>query len=150
MQVTSRMSEPGHACRPPWFDPEMPARDDCVIKGLLDSRAARYPDRRVALFEDGSEWTYGECRNVVRETAAALQVLGVKRGDPVLAWLPNGIDIVRVWFAANYIGAIYVPLNTAYRGGVLEHTVNLTRGRLMVAHPDLAGRLEGLEGVPVD
>lgn len=138
------MSRPQPARRPPWFDPRMPSRDDSVLKGLLDSRAAHYPDRRAALFEDGTEWTYAECRSRVRETAAALQALGVKRGDPVLAWLPNGIDIVRVWFAANYIGAVYVPLNTAYRGGVLEHTVNLTQGRLMVAHRDLVDRLEGL------
>ena len=132
------------AVRPPWFDPTMPAREDAVIKGLLDSRAARHPERRVALFEDGTEWSYAECRNIVRETAAALQALGVQPGDRVLAWLPNGIDIVRVWFAANYLGAVFVPLNTAYRGGVLEHAVNLTGARLMVAHADLVERLEGL------
>lgn len=144
MQVTVEMSQSQRDCRPPWFDPRMPSREDAVLKGLLDSRAGRHPDRRVALFEDGSEWTYAQCRSEVRNTAAALQALGIRRGDPVIAWLPNGIDIIRVWFAANYIGAIYVPLNTAYRGGVLEHTVNLTRGRLMVAHPDLVDRLDGL------
>src|SRR6056297_897327 len=151
MQVTasavggdSTMSGEREEMRPPWFDPRMPDRDDCVLKGLLDSRAARHPDRRVALFEDGTEWSYAECRRQVRDTAAGLQALGVGRGDPVIAWLPNGRDIVRIWFAANYLGAIYVPLNTAYRGGVLEHAVNLTGARIMVTHPDLVGRLEGL------
>ena len=116
-----------------------------MLKGLLESRAARHPGRRLALFEDGSEWTYAEGLETVRRTAAGLQGLGVGRGDAVIAWLPNSIDIIRVWFAANYLGAIFVPLNTAYRGGVLEHTVNLTGGRLMVAHPDLVGRLDGLD-----
>jgi crotonobetaine/carnitine-CoA ligase len=96
------------------------------------------------LFEDGSEWSYAECRSIVRATAAALQSLGVCQGDRVLAWLPNSTDIVRVWFAANYLGAVFVPLNTAYRGGVLEHAVNLTQAKLMVAHPDLVERLNGL------
>src|SRR6056297_2335540 len=151
MQVTASavggdatMSGDREEIRPPWFDPGMPDRDDCVLKGLLDSRAERCPDRRVALFENGTEWTYAECRREVRDTAAGLQALGVGRGDAVIAWLPNGRDIVRVWFAANYLGAIYVPLNTAYRGGVLEHAVNLTGARTMVTHPDLVGRLEGL------
>jgi len=138
------MSGDREEIRPPWFDPGMPDRDDCVLKGLLDSRAERCPDRRVALFEDGTEWTYAECRREVRDTAAGLQALGVGRGDAVIAWLPNGRDIVRVWFAANYLGAIYVPLNTAYRGGVLEHAVNLTGARIMVTHPELVERLEGL------
>ena len=131
--------------RPPWFDPSMPPREACVLKHMLDRLAAEHPERRVALFEDDVEWTYAECRRQVRDTAAALQALGVGKGDLVLAWLPNGRDIIRVWFAANYLGAVYVPLNTAYRGGVLEHAVNLTRARLMVVHPELAGRLDGLE-----
>lgn len=130
--------------RPPWFDPAMPVREDAVIKYLLDSRAARHPARRAALFEDGTEWSYAECRGIVRDTAAALQALGVGPGDRILAWLPNGTEIVRVWFAANYLGAVFVPLNTAYRGGVLEHAVNLTHARIMVAHADLVARLNGL------
>ena len=132
------------AVRPPWFDPGMPSRDDAVIRGLLDSRAAAHPERRVALFEDGTEWSYADCRRIVRDTAAALQSLGVTKGDRILAWLPNSTEIVRVWFAANYLGAVFVPLNTAYRGGVLEHAVNLTGARLMVAHADLVERLHGL------
>ncbi len=132
------------AFRPPWFDPAMPRREDSVLKAMLDERASLYPDRRIALFADGSEWTYGAYRERVRATAAALQQLGVRKGDRVLAWLPNGEAMVRAWFAINYLGAIFVPLNTAYRGQVLAHTVNLSRARLMLVHGDLLPRLAGL------
>jgi hypothetical protein len=37
---------------PPWFDPRMPRREDCVLKAILDDRAARLPERRIALFEE--------------------------------------------------------------------------------------------------
>lgn len=131
--------------RPPWFDPGMPTADACVLKNLLDQHAEAFPDRRMALFEDGSQWSYAQCREQIRATAAGLQALGVAPGDRVLAWLPNGRDIVRVWFAANYLGAVYVPLNTAYRGAVLEHAINITDARLMVAHGELIGRLRGLK-----
>ena len=50
----------GH--RPAWFDPALPAREDCVLRDLLDSRAQRCPDRICARFEDGSTLTYAECR----------------------------------------------------------------------------------------
>lgn len=79
------MSDDQPGVRPPWFDPRMPERDDCVLKGLLDSWVERCPDRRLALFEDGSEWTYAECRRHIRDTAAGLQALGVERGDRVIA-----------------------------------------------------------------
>lgn len=130
--------------RPPWFDPGFPDRNSAVLKSIVDLGAATHPDRPAALFEDGTQWSYGDLYHQVRATAAALQRLGVGYRDMVMAWLPNGVDIVRLWFAANYIGAIYVPLNPAYRGNVLEHAVNLTGARLMVAHADLVERLESL------
>jgi carnitine-CoA ligase len=131
--------------RPTWFDPRPPRREDCVLKLMLDTRAAQHPLRRIALFADGSEWTYSAYRSRVRATAASLQHLGVKPGDRVLAWLPNGEAMVRAWFAANYLGAIFVPLNTAYRGQVLEHTVNSSRAKLLLAHGALIDRLAGLK-----
>ena len=30
--------------------------------------------------------------------------------------LPNSADSLRVWFGLNYLGAVYVPINLAYRG----------------------------------
>lgn len=122
----------------------MPDRDACVLRYLLDRGARDHPDRRLALFEDDSEWTWSQGLDVVRDTAAGLQALGVGRGDPLLVWLPNCRDAIRLWFAANYIGAIFVPLNTAYRGSILEHAINLTRGETLVAHSRLLDRLEGL------
>ena len=115
-----------------------------MLKAVLDDRAARFPERRVALFEDGTEWSWGECRQQVRALAAGLQRLGVRPGDRVIAWLPNGAPLVRAWFAINYLGAVFVPLNTAYRGATLAHVVNACRARLMLAHGALLERLDGL------
>jgi crotonobetaine/carnitine-CoA ligase len=130
--------------RPPWFDPSIPAREDCVLKSMLETRAARHPQRRLALFEDGSTWTYGECLADVRAAAAGLQRLGVRKGDRVLAWLPTGRPMVLAWFATNYLGAVFVPLNTAYKGEVLAHVVNAAEATIMLAHHALVPRLEGL------
>lgn len=138
------MSEPTPQFHPPWFDPRLPRREDCVVKALLDDRAQRIPNQRLALFEDGTEWTWAECREQVRSEAAALQALGVRAGDRVIAWLPSGPALVRAWFAINYLGAIFVPLNTAYRGATLQHVINACGARLLLAHPSLRERLDGL------
>jgi crotonobetaine/carnitine-CoA ligase len=131
--------------RPPWFDPAVPLPEDCVLRSMLDTRAARHPDRRFALFEDGSSWTYAECLADVRLAATALQRLGVRKGDRVLAWLPTGRTMVLTWLATNYLGAVFVPLNTAYRGAVLAHVVNAAEARIMVAHAALVPRLDDLD-----
>jgi crotonobetaine/carnitine-CoA ligase len=139
------VSQAIQSVHPPWFDPRMPRREDCVLKAILDDRAARHPERRLALFEDGTQWTWHEGREQVRAQAAALQALGIKPGDRVLVWLPSGPDMVRAWFSINYLGAIFAPLNTAYRGASLEHTINASRARLMIAHAALIERLEDLQ-----
>ncbi|MFO1427022.1 MAG: AMP-binding protein [Steroidobacteraceae bacterium] len=72
-----------------------------------------------------------------------LQQLGVCKGDRVMAWLPSGPQIVLTWFAANYLGAVFVPLNTAYRGAILEHVLNSAAGAVLVAHGGLLERLGG-------
>lgn len=131
--------------RPAWFDPAPPAREDCVLRDLLDSRAQRCPDRICARFEDGSTLTYAECRAQTRAVAAALHTQGVRKGDRVFVWLPSGKAMVLSWFAINYLGAVYVPLNTAYKGAVLQHVVNAAAGAVMIAHPSLADRLQGLD-----
>ncbi len=131
--------------RPTWFNPMPPLRQDCVLREMLDQRAKLYPDRRLALFENGNSWTYQECRTAVRNLAAALQNLGVRKGNRVLAWLPSDQNMVLSWFAANYIGAIFVPLNTAYRGQVLQHVINSAGGEVLLAHHSLMERLAELD-----
>ena len=80
-----------------------------MLRPLLDRRAAEHPDRLYAIFPDGSQWSYGELHRRVRQTARSLQDLGVKQGDNVLVWLPNGPDILRIWFAIACVAAL-VPL----------------------------------------
>lgn len=129
----------------PWFDPRVPQADRCVLQPLLDRHAAATPDKVFARFADGSEWTFRQTQAITRRTAIGLAALGVRQGDHVLSWLPNGPDAIRIWFALNYLGAVYVPVNLAYRGGVLAHVVANSDARMIVAHADLVGRLAEID-----
>jgi crotonobetaine/carnitine-CoA ligase len=124
-----------------WFDPRVPDADICVLRNLVDRRADEKPDAVFARFADGQEWTFRDLRDIARRTGAALQALGVRQGEHVLSWLPNGRDALRVWFGLNYIGAVYVPINLAYKGRLLEHVVANSDAKLIVAHGDLVARL---------
>lgn len=126
-------------------DSRMAPPEACVTRPLIDRHAAATPDKVYAVFQDGTEWTYGQLRENVRRTAIGLQNLGVRQGDHVVSWLPNGPDALRVWFAINYIGAVYVPINTSYRGGILAHVVENADADLIVAHAGLAPRLEDID-----
>lgn len=125
-------------------DRRVPPPEKCVLRYVLDRRAQECPDKVFIRLDDGTDWTYANFRQLVIETAAALRAHGVEQYDLVIAWLPNGLDAIRLWFAINYLGAVFVPINTAYRGQILEHAINKAGASLMIAHGQFVDRLDGL------
>jgi crotonobetaine/carnitine-CoA ligase len=123
-------------------DPRVPPRERCVVRYLLDHWARERGDQVYVIFDGGEQWTYREIRRRVISVAAGLQRLGVRQGEHVLCWQPSTPDMLLTYYALNYLGAVYVPINTAYRGGVLEHVIENSDARLAVVHADLAGRLK--------
>jgi len=127
------------------FDHRILAREECVLGHLLERWAEVKPNDIAFIFQDGPTWTWLEALQHTRRTAKAFADLGVVKGDHVLSWQPNGPDAVLTWFGLNYLGAVYVPLNTAYKGGILEHQVRISDARLIVCHADLATRLNDVD-----
>lgn len=119
----------------------IPRREECVTGELLRRWAVERPSRRFVEFADGTGWTFAETLARVDRAAGGLAALGVRHGDVVLAWLPNGAEAVVTWLAANWLGAAYMPLNTAYRGSLLQHAIALSGARVAVVHAILAPRL---------
>jgi crotonobetaine/carnitine-CoA ligase len=126
-------------------DPRMMSREQCVLRYALDLHVAAQPDKVFAIFDGDEQWTYRDLGARVRRAAAGLRDLGVAQGDFVASWLPNGPDIVVAWFAINYIGAVYVPVNIHYRGALLKHALDLSGATLAIVHGDLVERLADLE-----
>ena len=128
-----------------WYvDRRFPAREQVVLPELLERGERERPESVFAVFPDDS-WTYRETAERAWTAGHALRALGVEQGDFVSSWLPNGRHALRTWFGANAIGATYAPLNPAFRGAMLEHTVNYTGAKVMVAHAALVERLAGLD-----
>ena len=123
------------------MDARVPSREDCVLRYVLEKRAEQHPDKPFMRLPDGDAISYGAFRASVERAAAGLAALGVKQGDYVNVWLPNGVDMVRIWFAINWLGAVYVPINTAYRGNVLAHVIANGGAELMIVASDLVERL---------
>jgi carnitine-CoA ligase len=125
-------------------DVRFPAREECVLSELLAARAAATPNRAFALFDEET-WSYARTADEAWRAANALIGVGVGIGDYVSVWMPTGPSVLRAWFGANAAGAVYAPLNLAARGSYLQHTLNLAESKVLIAHPELLERLEGLD-----
>ncbi len=77
---------------------------------VLAHHAGRTPDRVLTLFE-GEATTYGEMAGRVAALAGGLAGRGVGPGDVVAILSYNCPEFLETLFAANYLGAIAMPIN---------------------------------------
>ncbi|MDE1923119.1 MAG: AMP-binding protein [Gammaproteobacteria bacterium] len=138
-QIASSNSGSGHA------DPRVPPREVCVVRYLLDRWAAERGAETYAIFDAGRRYSFAEMREQAVRVAAGLARLGVRQGDHVLAWQPTTPEMLATYYGINYLGAVFVPINTAYRGRLLEHVIENSDARVAVVHASLVERLRGIE-----
>jgi fatty-acyl-CoA synthase len=77
---------------------------------VLAHHAQRTPDKAIAVFE-GLTTTYGEMAKRAAALAGGLAERGIRHGDVVALLSYNCPDFLEALFAANYLGAIAMPIN---------------------------------------
>lgn len=104
--------------------------------------AAEVPEKTFATFmtllESAPPVTYAEQVERVLGTMTWLREQSIKAGDRVAYMADTSPQHIDLWFAVTELGGIYVPLNTALRGLVLEHQLRLTGPVLVICSPDYA------------
>jgi len=115
---------------------------DTTLNSALRRAVARWSDRTFLRIE-GRDVTFAEFDDGVGRLAAGLQaVCGIGRGDQVAVFLRNSLLCEHTWFAANRLGAVWVPINNEFRGLGLDTAVTLADARVFVVDADLLAPLE--------
>jgi fatty-acyl-CoA synthase len=93
--------------------------------GQALEQAARLWPKRPALISPshGVAWNWTEFRAAVRNLAAGLVALGLKRGERIGVWSLNRPEWTLTQFAAAEAGLIFVTVNPAYRLHELEYAL---------------------------
>src|ERR1700676_169398 len=113
----------------------------CVLRYALQRNARDRPDEVFAAFEGGERWTFAQTLRAVESLAGNLHQFGVRQGDHVVLVLPTSPLALRVMFAINYLGAVYVPVNPALKGSSLEHVLHNAGARLAIVHDGVFDRV---------
>jgi carnitine-CoA ligase len=113
----------------------------CVLRYALERNARVKPDQIFAAFEGGERWTFAQTLQQVESLAGNLHELGVRQGDHVVLVLPTSSLALRVMFAINYLGAVYVPVNPALKGSSLEHVLHNAGAALAIVHDSVLDRI---------
>ena len=120
--------------------------DICVLRYALEHHSSTRPDETFAVFEGGERWTFAQTLQQVTSVAGNLHRLGVRQYDHVVLVLPTCPLALTVMFAANYLGAVYVPVNPALKGSSLEHVLQNAGATVAVVHDSVLERV--LEAAP--
>ena len=90
------------------------------------------------------DWTYETLLDRVASAAGALLGFGVRTGDRVVVQVPKSPEAVALYLACLKLGAVYVPLNTAYTAREVEYFLEDAEPALFVRAADAAST----SGVP--
>ncbi len=103
---------------------------------FLQEAAARDPGK-VFVEIAGQNITYDEIQQKALRTAELFSNLGVAHGDRVCLFLPNCPEFLYCWFGLSILGAIGVPINTAYKRDETAYILNDSEAVAFVAHESL-------------
>ncbi len=117
-----------------------------TLTSLIEEAAERWPDR-VFLRIDHTDTTFAEFRDQVARLSGTLAERDVNPGTRLTVLMRNSLACVQTWFAANWRGAAWIPINTEWRGQTLANAVRLAAPTLVLVDDDLhAFLLEAFEG----
>lgn len=107
-----------------------------AVARILETAVSADPDA-VAVVIGDDRATFRQLRAASLQLAVELRNVGIKSGDHVAVWLTNGIEFVEAVYAAAYLGAVLVPINTWYQAPELEYVLRQSNSRALLAQRGL-------------
>ena len=108
--------------------------DATTLPELLDGSADS-----IALIADDAGISFADLAQKSAKLAAGLAETGVRRGDRIAVWLPNGSDWLASLFAAARLGAVCVAVNTRFRAAEVEDIVGRAGCSTLIYEPGFKG-----------
>ncbi|MEQ8861015.1 MAG: malonyl-CoA synthase [Pseudomonadales bacterium] len=118
----------------------------------LATAAADHPHRdclRLGAAADAPTWSYADLDTWIQRMAGALHAAGVTPGDRVLVQVEKSAEAVALYLGCLRLGAVYVPLNTAYTPEEVTYFLGDAEPRVYVCGPTADSTAAAAAGVTV-
>ncbi|MGF1592901.1 MAG: malonyl-CoA synthase [Kiloniellaceae bacterium] len=109
------------------------------MTNLYDLLRQHFPtDRAQTVLElaDGRRISYADLEAGAGRVARLLLDCGVQPGDRVAAQIEKSPEALLLYLAVLRCGAVYLPLNTAYKGGEVAYFLEDAEPRVLVCAPE--------------
>lgn len=105
---------------------------DLAVFSIFQDRASRAPDAPFLHLEDGTVMTYGAAFDRTGQIANLLLARGVKPEDRIAIQAEKSPEVLLAYLASLRIGAVYLPLNTAYTAAEIRFFLGDARPTLFI------------------
>ena len=117
--------------------------DNRLLSLVLAYQAERYPDTCFIKTEE-AEISYRQMQDLVDRYSVWMHQRGIGKEDRICLLMVSCIDYVALTLAANSLGAIWIPVNTDYKGDWLHGTLVNSAPKITVVSPEFVSRLDDL------
>lgn len=114
-----------------------------TLGALLRTAAERHGNRTFLEFPDGTQ-TYAEADRRANCTANGFAALDAGKDSKIAIMAMNGPGFIDAWLGAARTGAVYVPINTDYKGDILRYQLGKADVSHMVIDPVFVDRLDAV------
>jgi len=111
-----------------------------VVGKLIQEKARIHKDRTFLSYKD-EKITYEQLDHISNQFAHGFKELGIKKYDKIAIMMSNHPNYLYVWFGSSKLGAVEVPINTAYKGDLLKHIINNSDSKLLIIDSSFLDRL---------
>ena len=111
-----------------------------VIGKLVHKKALGQEGRVFLHFKDETV-SYQQLDEMSNRFAHGFNALGITKNDKIALMMKNHPDFLYAWFGSAKLGAVEVPINTSYKGDLLNHIINNSDSKILIIDGDLLDRL---------
>ena len=116
-----------------------------VLTKILDRQVKENKNREFFQYGEEKAITYGEAEEITNKVANSFIKLGIKKGENVALMLPNCNEYIFSWLGLAKIGGVKVPINTAFKGDMLQYIIDHSDSRILVISDEYLDHLKAIE-----
>jgi len=122
------------------YKPDLDDPADRIFPKILQMQAEHNGDT-VFLANEELSYTFREVEDITNRLATGLAQLGLSKADRIGLFMGNRPEFVLLALAANKVGAVWVPINTDYKGEWLLDSVSRSRCKMLATDSEYQARI---------
>ncbi|MGM3308046.1 benzoate-CoA ligase family protein [Anabaena sp. WFMT] len=116
-----------------------------VAAYFIEGNLAQERSERTAFYYQDQTYTYTQVSSFVRRTAKLLSHLGLESENRIAILVPDTPEFVFAFWGAIWLGAVPIPINTAYNADDIQYILQDCRAKVLLTTEEWQQKLAPIQ-----